>query len=78
MSATSAALQMLRRQLVQSQSHSPGRELVSTGLSSLDALLPQSGLPSGSLIEIFFEINAHLMLTKFQHDNDVGSDCLRA
>ena len=30
------------------------------------------------LFEIFFEINAHLMLTKFQHDNDVGSDYLRA
>lgn len=51
MSATSAALQTLRRQLVQSQSHSPCRTVVSTGLPSLDALLPHAGLPSGSLIE---------------------------
>ncbi|MCP4510495.1 MAG: hypothetical protein GY826_29310 [Fuerstiella sp.] len=51
MSATSSALQILRRQLVQSQPHNPGREVVSTGLSSLDAFLPQSGLPTGSLIE---------------------------
>ncbi len=51
MSATSAALQLLRRQLVQSQSHNPCRTVVSTGLPSLDALLPHAGLPSGSLIE---------------------------
>ncbi|MCP4173477.1 MAG: hypothetical protein GY758_22200 [Fuerstiella sp.] len=51
MSATSAALQMLRRQLVQSQSHSPRRTVVSTGLPSVDALLPHAGLPSGSLLE---------------------------
>ncbi|HIE96928.1 MAG TPA: hypothetical protein EYG03_30885 [Planctomycetes bacterium] len=51
MSATSSALQMLRRQLAQSQPHNPGREIVSTGLPSLDALLPHAGLPSGSLIE---------------------------
>jgi protein ImuA len=51
MSATSSALQMLRRQLVQSQSHSPCRTVVSTGLPSVDALLPHAGLPSGSLIE---------------------------
>ena len=51
MFATSAALQTLRRQLVQSQPHNPGREVFSTGLPSLDALLPEAGLPSGSLIE---------------------------
>ncbi|MEQ9409186.1 MAG: hypothetical protein RIK87_15735 [Fuerstiella sp.] len=50
-SSSSSALDQLRRQLMASQVQHAERTVVSTGLRSLDQLLPQQGLPSGSLVE---------------------------
>lgn len=50
-SAQSIAVEQLRRQLFQSQPTASRRAVVSTGFRTLDRLLPQSGLPCGSVIE---------------------------
>ncbi len=44
-------LDQLRQQLVGTQSQHADRSVLSTGFKSLDRLLPQSGIPTGSLIE---------------------------
>ncbi len=50
-SAQSVAVEQLRRQLLKSQPTASGHAVVSTGFRTLDRLLPQSGLPCGSVIE---------------------------
>ncbi|MFY9252874.1 MAG: hypothetical protein WAO83_05440 [Fuerstiella sp.] len=50
-SAKSLAVAQLRRQLLQSQPSATEHNVVSTGFRTLDRLLPQSGLPTGAVIE---------------------------
>ena len=50
-SAQSLAVEQLRIQLLKSQPVALGHTVVSTGFRSLDRLLPQSGIPTGSVIE---------------------------
>ena len=49
--AKAEAIHSLRRQLQASQRTQTVQQILPTGLTSLDAILPQSGLPAGSLIE---------------------------
>lgn len=44
-------IQALRRQLVATQKGPSAQQCISTGLTSLDRILPGGGLPTGSLIE---------------------------
>ncbi len=50
-SARSLTVDQLRRQLMKSQLLPVDRSVVSSGFPSLDALLPENGLPAGSVIE---------------------------
>ena len=50
-SAQSLAVEQLRIQLLKSQPVALGHTIVTTGFRSLDRLLPQSGIPTGSVIE---------------------------
>lgn len=49
--STSSTVDQLRRQLTKSQLPSVDRPVISTGMPCLDSLLPQQGLPAGSVIE---------------------------
>lgn len=50
-SANASTIDQLRRQLVQTQVETSDRAVFSTGFAGLDALLPESGLVSGSVVE---------------------------
>lgn len=50
-SARSLTVDQLRRQLMKSQLLQVERAVVSTGFPELDALMPENGLPTGSVIE---------------------------
>ena len=49
--AKAEAIHSLRRQLLASQRTQTVQQILPTGLTSLDAILPHGGLPAGSLIE---------------------------
>jgi len=49
--AKAEAIHSLRRQLLASQRMQTVQQILPTGLTSLDAILPHGGLPAGSLIE---------------------------
>lgn len=50
-STRSGVLRTLRQQLLKSQTSAAGRQVVSTGLPALDAILPENGLPTASVVE---------------------------